>query len=277
MQFKSAFIPSGRLPLKGHLVVAHILTVVITIGMSIASVTGLLFANKIYPTDNLLQSFLTNDAVNLIFGLPILLGSLWLARRGQLVGLFFWPGALLYVFYNYTAYVFGMPLGWITFLNAALVLLSAFAVFEILRNIDHPAVKAQLAEVVPVKFSSWVLIGYGVMFIGIAANLMVNASMNQVALPISDIGLVIADSILSMLLIVGGVLWLRRLPVGVAGGAGLLFAATALFIRVILVLVLRPFLTDALFDITEIIVLFVMSSFSFIALGLFTRGVLSAS
>jgi hypothetical protein len=48
--------------------------------------------------------------VNLLIGLPILLGSMWLARRGQLIGLFLWPGALLFVLYNDIIYVFAMPI-----------------------------------------------------------------------------------------------------------------------------------------------------------------------
>lgn len=85
MQFDTALIPSNQLPLKRHLMNAYRLTVVITIGMAIASIVGLLFQEAIYPTEDLSQAYVANDAVNLILGGPILVGSVWLARRGRLV------------------------------------------------------------------------------------------------------------------------------------------------------------------------------------------------
>jgi hypothetical protein len=35
-----------------------------------------------------------NNVGNLVIGLAILLGAMGLARRGRLIGLLFWPGAL---------------------------------------------------------------------------------------------------------------------------------------------------------------------------------------
>ena len=43
--------------------------------------------------------------------LPILLGSMWLARRGSLAGLLLWPGALFYALYAYVPYLVGAPFG----------------------------------------------------------------------------------------------------------------------------------------------------------------------
>lgn len=56
-----------------------------------------------------MPGFLAHDGFNLVVGLPILLGSLWLARRGSLIGLLLWPGALFYVLYTYALYVVGAP------------------------------------------------------------------------------------------------------------------------------------------------------------------------
>jgi pilus assembly protein TadC len=41
--------------------------------------------------------FLAQDALAIVLGLPILLGSIWLARRGSLIGMLPWPGALIYL------------------------------------------------------------------------------------------------------------------------------------------------------------------------------------
>ena len=69
--------------------------------MAFASLAGLLFQSSIYPTYELRSAFLANEVINLLIGLPILLGSMGLTRRGSLAGLLLWPGALLYILYNY--------------------------------------------------------------------------------------------------------------------------------------------------------------------------------
>lgn len=86
----------------------------LTTGLSLA---GLLFPMSMYPTDELRLSFIANDVINLVIGLPVLLGTLWLARRGQLPGLLGLPGALFYVTYNAIAYAAAMPLTWPFFIH----------------------------------------------------------------------------------------------------------------------------------------------------------------
>jgi hypothetical protein len=56
---------------------------------------------------------------------------------------------------------------------------------------------------------------------------------------------------------------------------GLLFAASALFIGVILVVLLQPLLTSAQFVAEDVVVLSGMALICFIPTGLFMRGVLS--
>ena len=98
----------NRLPIRGNLVTIQILSLLIAILMTVASVAGLFARASIYPTEELVQSFVPNDVVNLFIGLPILLGSMYLAWHGKLVGLLCWPGALFFVTYTYLAYVFAM-------------------------------------------------------------------------------------------------------------------------------------------------------------------------
>ena len=80
--------------------------------MTRLSLVGLILPDSIYPSEEFIQAYMVNDVINLLIGLPILFGSMWLTRRGNLIGLLFWPGALLYVLYNYTAYIFGLPISW---------------------------------------------------------------------------------------------------------------------------------------------------------------------
>jgi len=256
------------------LTIAYTLSLIVAFLMTAASFGGLFFPSNIYPSDELRQSFLANDVVNLLIGLPILFGSMWLTRRGKLIGLLCWPGALLYTFYNYIAYIFGIPLSWITLAFVALVLLSGYLTFELLRSIDSNAVQAQLKGTVFEKISGGVLVLFGVAFFFLAVGVITEAN-TQPEFPMTDVGVAIADIILSVLLFVGGVFLYRRKPLGYAGGLGLLFAASTLFIGLIIFLLLQPVLTNAPFVLTDVIVVLIMGLICFIPTGLFLRGILS--
>lgn len=267
--------PSASLPLRGDLKSATVISVIVALLMTSASVYGLLFPSNIYPTEELRQSFLANDLVNLLIGLPILLGSMWLTHRGKLIGLLCWPGALLYTFYNYIAYVFGMPLSGYTLAFILLVLMSAYPAFSLLKNMDREKLKTWLAGSVSDRFSGGTLIFFGIGFFFLAVNVITGANADQTTTSMTEVGVAIADIVLSTLLFVGGVLLFRRQPLGYASGLGFLFAASALFIGVILVVLFQPLLTDAPFVLEDVIVLSGMALISFIPAGLFMRGVLS--
>ena len=245
--------------------------------MTAASLGGLLFPSVVYPSDELRQAFLANDVVNFLVGLPILLACMWLTKRGKLVGLLCWPGALLYTFYNYIAYIIGMPLSWYTLAYVTLVLLSGYLTFELLRNIDSNTVQEQLKGAVFEKISGGILVLFGVAFFFLAVGVITGASANQGTVAMTDVGVAIADITLSALLLIGGILLFQRKPLGYASGMGLLFAASALFIGVILIVLFQPLLTSVTFVLDDVIVLSGMALVCFIPTGLFMRGVLSAS
>lgn len=263
------------LPLQRDLKSATVFSIVVALLMTFASIGGLLFPRVIYPTDELRQAYLANDLVNLLIGLPILIWSMWLMRRGKLLGLLCWPGALLYTFYNYIAYVIGMPFSGFTLGFTVLVLLSAYPIIELLKSIDRETLKMRLNGSVSEKFSGGTLVFFGIGFFFLAVGVVMGASADQASTSMTEIGVAIADIILSTLFFVGGIFLFQRKPLGYASGMGLLFAASALFIGVILVVLLQPLLTNALFVLEDVIVLSGMALISFIPTGLFMRGVLS--
>ena len=265
----------SQLPLKKSLSMNQIWSFVVAGLMGALSLFGLIFSDRVYLTPEQVQSYLPNDLINLLIGLPALLGSIWLARRGKLVGLFLWPGALLYVVYNYIAYVVGMPISLMTLVFVSLVLLSAYPMMELLNVIDRDVLKERLAGVVYEKISGGVLVLFGVAFFFLAAGVITGANADQGTIPLTEVGVAIADIILSVLLSAGGVLLFLRKSLGYASGLGLLFAASALFIGVILVVVLQPALSDAPFVFEDIIALAGMGLICFIPTGLFTRGVIT--
>jgi len=270
-------ISHSSLPIRDDLVIAHILSLSVALLMTVVSLFSLLFPSVIYPADDLRQAFLANDVVNFIIGFPILLVAIWLTRRGKLIGLLCWPGALLYTFYNYIAYVFGMPFGWMTLAFILLVLLSAYNIFVLVKGIEWDSVKAKLAGQVPEKFSGGALALFGIAFFSLAVGVITGTNTDQGTVSMPDVGVAIADMILSVLLLIGGILLFLRKPLGYASGMGLLFTASTLFIGVILVVLLQPVLTEAPFVMEDVIVLSGMTLICFIPTGLFMRGVLSAS
>lgn len=261
-----------NLLIKRNLRLAFAISFVIAVIMATASVAGLLYRTTIYPTDELVNAFVTNDVVNLVIGLPILLVSMWLTRRGKLTGLLLWPGALFYTFYNYLVYVFSMPLNVGLLLHLTLVMLSAYALIGLLASIDGKAVKDQLSGRVPERVSGGILTGLaGLFFVRVVVTL-ITALINQTPVTQTELALHFVDFLLTPAWIIGGVLLWRREASGYVTGLGLLFQASMLFIGLIMVFILQPFLTGVEFALFDVIVVFLMGMVTFIPFALFMRG-----
>lgn len=265
----------ASLPLTHTLTLSYVFSLVAALTMAVASAAGLLYPARIYPTDELLQSFVANDVVNLIIGLPILLGSMWLTRREKLVGLLFWPGALMYVLYNYIAYVFGTPPSWASLLYLTLVASSAYTLIALVASIDGVAVQQHLAGAVREKLSGGILVGLAAAILLRVVGVIGSAAIGQTAIPTAEWSVLISDFLLSPAWVIGGVLLWQRKALGYVSGAGLLFQTSMLFIGLIGFLLLQPLLTRAPFALADVVVVSIMGLICFIPFGLFVRGVLS--
>lgn len=121
MQTKSPsyIYSSAGLPIERDLTLAYRLSLAVAALMVVASVAGLVLGSTggLYGADPklalgvteaeaglLLPGLLGQDAFNLVVGVPLLLGSMWLARRGSLAGLLLWPGVLFFALYNDVIY-----------------------------------------------------------------------------------------------------------------------------------------------------------------------------
>lgn len=87
-----------------HLSAVSTLSIAVAGLMTTLSLAGLFFSMMTYPNEELRQSFIANNVVNLVIALPVLANALWLIRHGKLPGLLGLPGALFYVIYNSIAY-----------------------------------------------------------------------------------------------------------------------------------------------------------------------------
>ncbi len=267
---------SAKLPVTHNLKLGYLFSLLIAVMTAVASIAGLLYPNDIYPTDELRQSFLANDVVNLFIGLPILLFSMWLAWRGRLIGLLLWPGAIFYGLYNYLVYLFGMPLNVMYLLYLAIVALSIYTTIGLVAGIDGEVVKGRLSGHVPERFAGGVLIVLGLSFFLRVIVEIVGALIDQVAIPETELALLVTDFLISPAWVIGGLLLWRRQALGYVSGTGLLFQASMLFIGLIMLMLLQPLLTSTPLALIDIVVVFVMGLVCFIPFGLFVRGVVKS-
>ncbi len=260
-----------KLPLTRDLSPAYRHSLLITLLMTLVSLAGLLFPSTVYPTEELRRTFHTNDLVNLLVGLPVLLGAVWLIRWEKLLGLLGLPGALFYVTYNAIAYAASMPLTWPFFIHLALAILSVYTIFLLVSGMDGAAVQARLAGHVTERFGAGVLVGMGVLFF-----LRALAKFFDGAVGMAEFGVLVADALTSPFWILGGIVLWRRQPLGYVSGAGLLLQASMLFVGLLAFFILQPFVVGVPFPLIDFVVILSMGMICFIPFALFIRGVLSA-
>lgn len=253
----------------------YILSGIVAVVMAATSLAGLLFQSTFYPTEELRRSFVSNDVVNLFIGLPILLGSMWLARREKLIGLLFWPGALFYIAYNYLAYAIAMPLMVQFLVYLAVTIVSVYASFRLVSSMDATRVQGRLGGAVSERFVGGVLIGFGVLFLLRAISQGVSVLTGRISLGGGELGALAADLAVTPLWIFCGISLWRKRAFGYVTAAGLLFQASMLFIGLLIFFILQPYLTNTPFPLTDFVVVFVMGLVCFVPFGLFVRGVLS--
>jgi hypothetical protein len=145
----------------------------------------------------------------------------------------------------------------------------------LLASIDGKAVQEQLTGAVPERVGGGVLVGLGILFLARAGSILATAISSQTSLPATELALNISDFLIAPALAIGGVLLWRRQAFGYVSGLGLLFQASMLFIGLIFVLILRPFITAAQFVLIDVLVVFFMGLVCFIPFALFVRGAAS--
>ena len=254
-----------------------ILSVVIMLLMTAISGLGLFFPDLVYPDPELMDQFLANDLVNILLGLPLFLAALILLRKEKLLGTLLLPGALVYVIYNYIAYLLGRAWNWIGIINLGLVLLSIIALALLLLTMDHQSVMEKLAGRVGEKASGWILVIFGLAFIALAVSTIITEIQEGTIPPLGENAVSVADIVVSLGWVSGGILLLRKNPLGYSTSLGLLVAASFLFIGLILFFFLAPLIANRTFDWIEVITVLAMGLICFVPTGIFWRGVVKSN
>jgi hypothetical protein len=265
-----------KLESKRNLSIIYTLSFVIAVLMTAASIAGLLYQKILYQTDELRCSFLPNDVVILLIGLPMLLCSMWFTWRGKLIGLLFWPGALFFVLYNYIIYLLALPLNMTFILSLALITLSVYTLIGLLARIDGGLVRRRLYGIVRERLAGGILAGLGLLFFLRALGTIVITLTGKTAIAETELALLTTDLLLAPSWIVCGVLLWQRKEFGYVSGLGLLFQASMLFIGLIIVLLLQPSMTGTAFVLADVVAVFLMGLFCFIPFALFVHGVVTS-
>ena len=178
-------LPNSRstLPLKQSLKGDDMLMFIITLLVAAASVSGILASRTLYPIEDLRNGFVTTDILNLLFVLPLLVWGYVLTRRRSLVGLIFWIGSLFVINYHYIAYASSRPMILQFVLYVVLVGFTAWAIIRLIRRINLPEIKEQLADAIPVRLTAGVLIILGLLFLLRAGDIIIKAFAADKMLP----------------------------------------------------------------------------------------------
>jgi hypothetical protein len=135
--------------------------------------------------------------MTLVAGLPLLLGSVWAARRGSVKGLLLWVGTLFYVAYSYAYYVLSPEFNALYLAYIAVVSMSGYGLLALLLSIDAEAVRARFGQRTPVRLVGGFLAVMGALFAvkwvsSIVSALSTGATPTHVDLIVWPMDLVIA-------------------------------------------------------------------------------------
>ena len=276
------------LPVTRDLTLAYALSLLVAVLMAVVSVAGPLFGSRgLYGLDSriaagvttgpaglLVPGFLAQDALNLVVGLPVLLGSLWLARRGTLIGLLLWPGALFSVLYTYVHYLVGAPFSGLFLPHVALVAVSGFTTIGVVASLDGEAVRQRLARAVPARAVGGTLVALALLTIAQdVSGAIVSALANVPPIDTAALSVWVGDLTLGApATLIGGVLLCRRAALGYVIGAGLLLSFGVTPVELAAMLALQPQLTASPIDLGTITGLLIFAAVPLALLAFFLRG-----
>ncbi len=196
---------------------------------------------------------------------------MWLARRGSLIGLLLWPGALFYVLYAYALYLVAAPFNGLFFGYIALVTLSAWTLIGIVASIDGEEVRRRLAAA-PARSVGGSLVLIALMaYAGLTATAVsaLGSSANE---PGMRPQWVVDYALGTPALLLGGVLLWRRATLGYVAATGLLLVSGLNGLAFAASAVLDGLLAGRSIEPAVVAVHLVISGVSFALLAFLDRG-----
>ena len=264
--------PAKSLPLKNKLNAIFISSIVIAVLLAVITISGLLYPASFYPTLNLRLFSIPTDIISLFVCLPILVLSMLLAQRSNLVGLLCWPGTLLYITYIYIIYILSQPFNVLFIPYLLLFVVSVYTLVALIASIDAVAVRQQLKGSVPARTAGIILTIMSAFFILVQVGELVNALINGIPKELSDLAPFVSDFItVAPAWLLGGIMLWRDKALGYAAGTGLLLLGTILFGGLAFVIAFPAMHDQSPIDIASVVMMLLMGAVCFIPLLLFIR------
>lgn len=181
-----------------------------------------IYGQGLYASDTSLVAlgYRVGDAVTLVLGIPLLVLSLLLYRRGSLKGGLCLAGALAYFLYTYGSMAFGAAYNALFLVYVALLGASLFALVFTLASFDARELPSHFSASLPRRGIGLFLIVSGVILavvwlgLSILPSLLQGQTPPEVASYTTFITGVMDLGVVAPALIVAGTLLLRRAPVG---------------------------------------------------------------
>ena len=203
------------------------LSVAIAILMVIASAAGLLIDGLYTDGAWAREALRGGDLTTLAVAVPVLIGSLVLARRGSHAAQAVWLGVLAYSVYNYAYFAFGAEFNDIFVLHIALFSLSIITLVLAVASVDIDAIAARFRGVRGTRWIGGFLVVVGAVLGGLWVFLAIRFAITgelMADIPVDGIHLVFAidTSLLVPALVMAGVLLWRRTTGGFVFGPTML-------------------------------------------------------
>jgi hypothetical protein len=206
-----------QLPVRYGLALVTVTSLLTAALLAATAAAGLLFGTRgLYtPHPARLAAFMGQDGVSLAAVLPLLLWSVWAARRGSLRGLLLWIAALFYIAYSYAYYALDPAFNVLYLAYIAIVAMGLYGCLYLLLATDADTVAACLRAHAPVRAAGAFLmvlpVGLGLawvaMIVGHLASGATPTRVNQVVWPM--------DLVVAFPAMFWAGLWLwRRQPLG---------------------------------------------------------------
>lgn len=241
---------------------------------SVHGETVMLYGRGLYQNDSvsMASQAMAQDVVTILLGIPMLIVSLSLFRKGTLKGKILLGGILAYFLYTYISYSFTSMYNCLFLMDVALMSLSFFAFVLVMMSFDMNALAESFGKKMPVKSIAGFLLflgtAIGLMWLGkIAAPFMTGAApaglehYTTMVIQAMDLGFIVPVSILS------GILLLKRKVFGLllssiicVKGLTMLTALTAMIIGQLLSGVQVSMVEIILFPAFNLIVIAVLAA-----------------
>lgn len=188
-------------------------------------------ARWLYASDPMRIALIAQDAVAIVFGLPLLVISGWSARQGSVRGLLCWIGALFYVAYFWFFHVVGVQFGPLLPLHIGIVSLGMYGALYLFVGVNPEAVKARFGGRLRVRQIAAFLMGTAALFAVAWLVLIVNRARTGAGLDVVTRLVVAVDGVVLLPLMFFAGLWLwRKQPLGYVLAAMLLVKSVATFL-----------------------------------------------